>query len=53
MLLEQVTTTQQENKEQGPRMSFSKQSNAFRCPHGYQSIKHGVKNKEYSQIYRD
>lgn len=26
-------------------MSFSKQSNAFRCLHGYQSVKHGVKTK--------
>lgn len=46
MLLEQVTTTQVIGKQRtGSRMSFSKQSNALRCLHGYQSIKHGVKTK--------
>lgn len=54
MLTEQVTTTQViENKEWGPRMSFSKQSNALRYPHGYQSIKAWSENEEYSQIYRN
>lgn len=51
MLSEQVTTTQVIGKQRwGPRMSFSKQSDALRCLHGYQSIKAWSENRIFSDL---